>query len=544
MGRSTRGSSIWTPTGAEPPSVHPPNLNSVRLRLFAAAAALIALVPAASGAQSRASDRVLRAIQDEGMRRSQLEPMAHALFDSIGPRLTGSPAQLAANAWAAERFRAWGIDARNERYGSWPGWSRGTLHADLVAPRTRTLEARLLSWSPGTRGAVTGEVVAIPPLMDRAALLAWLPTVRGKFVLAAAEPATCRPVENWQQWARPEGLAELARESGRADSAWAGILRRVGLGETELVGGLSQSGAAGVLTSQWTGGWGTERVHHAFGAGAPVADVTCEDFGLLYRLARHGQGPRVRLESTAAFTDTAAAAQNTIATLPGRQLPNEYVVMSAHFDSWDAGAGATDNGTGVLTMMEAARILRAVVPHPRRTIIVGLWGSEEQGLNGSRACAEDHPEIVNGLQALLNQDTGTGRIERVSLQGFAQAGPFWRRWLARVPREVGQGIELDDPGLPSAGSSDHSSFVCHGAPAFWLLSKSWDYGTYTWHTDRDTYDKVVFDDVRRNAVLLAMLAYLASEDERVPRGMREMPAVPNGQPGSWPACHPAQRSVQ
>jgi carboxypeptidase Q len=114
-----------------------------------------------------------------------------------------------------------------------------------------------------------------------------------------------------------------------------------------------------------------------------------------------------------------------------------------------------------------------------------------------------------------------------------------------VPPSLGQGIELDDPGLPSAGSSDHSSFVCRGAPGFWLLSKSWDYGTYTWHTTRDTYDKVVWDEVRRNATLLAMLAYLASEDpQRMPRTMREMPANAQGQPGSWPACQPATRTVQ
>ncbi|MBB4634941.1 M20/M25/M40 family metallo-hydrolase [Longimicrobium terrae] len=514
----------------------------MRLCLLAAAAALLAAVPAS--AQNRNADRVLRAIQEEGTARSRLEPMAQALFDSIGPRLTGSAGQAAAHRWAVEQFRGWGIDARTEPYGTWVGWDRGTLHADLLAPRVKSLEARSLSWSPGTSGAVTGEVIAIPELQNVDALRAWLPTIRGKFVLAAAEPASCRPVENWQQWARPEGLADLARRTALADSAWNGMLRRLRLTSAELVGGLSQSGAAGVLTSDWTGGWGTQRVHYTFGAGAPVLDVTCEDFGLLSRLARRGQGPRIRVASTAAFTDTAAPAANTIATLPGRQLPNEYVVLSAHFDSWDAGSGATDNGTGVLTMMEAARILRTVYPRPKRTIVIGLWGSEEQGLNGSRAFAEDHPEIVDGLQALLNQDTGTGRIERVSLQGFSGAGPFWRRWLAALPRDVADGIELDDPGLPSAGSSDHSSFVCRGAPGFWLLSKSWDYGTYTWHTDRDTYDKVVFDDVRRNAITIAMLAWQAAEDERVPRTRREMPANAAGAAGQWPACQAPQRAVQ
>jgi Zn-dependent M28 family amino/carboxypeptidase len=197
-------------------------------------------------------------------------------------------------------------------------------------------------------------------------------------------------------------------------------------------------------------------------------------------------------------------------------------------------------------MMEAMRILRTVYPQPRRTIVVGLWSGEEQGLNGSRAFAEDHPEVLAGLQALLNQDTGTGRIERISLQGFSAAEPFWRRWLGRLPPELAEGVELDAPGFPSAGSSDHSSFVCHGAPAFWLLSRSWDYGTYTWHTDRDTYDKLVFPDLRRNAVMLAMLAYLASEDPaRMPRTVRaDLPAdAASGKPGRWPACQPAGRTI-
>jgi carboxypeptidase Q len=117
--------------------------------------------------------------------------------------------------------------------------------------------------------------------------------------------------------------------------------------------------------------------------------------------------------------------------------------------------------------------------------------------------------------------------------------------MERLPPELADSVQVDAPGYPSAGSSDHSSFVCRGAPALWMLSRSWDYGTYTWHTTRDTYDKVVFSDLRRNAVMVAMMAYLASEDpQRVPRTQRtDLPARPGGQPGAWPACERAQRSV-
>jgi hypothetical protein len=512
--------------------------------IAAAGLLLAAAVPAAAQQPWRTDDRVLRAIWEEGTERSQLEPLAAALIDSVGPRLTGSPGQLAAHAWAAAQLGAWGAEARNEPYGQWIGWRRGTAHVDLVQPRVRTLEARLLAYSRGTPGPVTGEVVLLPELADSAAVRAWLPAARGRFVLLDAGPVTCRPIENWQQWAQPSTLQRLARDVAQSDSAWERRLARTGMHPVELSHRLGQAGAAGVLTNDWTGGWGTEYVHMAQTPAVPLLNVTCEDYGLLFRLAERRQGPMLRVDAQAEYTG-AAQALNTVAMMRGRRLPNEYVVLSAHFDSWDAASGATDNATGVLVMMEAMRILRRVYPNPRRTIVVGLWSGEEQGLNGSRAFAEDHPEVVSGMQVLLNQDTGTGRIDRISFQGFTGAAPFFRRWLARLPPALAQGIELDDPGLPSAGSSDHSSFVCRGAPGFWLLSKSWDYGTYTWHTTRDTYDKVVFDEVRQNAVLIAMLAYLASEDPaRVPRTMREIPAnATTGQPGRWPECQPAQRTV-
>ncbi|MBW3656507.1 MAG: M20/M25/M40 family metallo-hydrolase, partial [Gemmatimonadetes bacterium] len=383
--------------------------------LAVGAALLLSASPASVAAQESwtTNDPVLRAIWSEGMERSRLEPMAQALLDSIGPRLTGSPGQLAAHEWAAAQFRGWGIEARNETYGSWVGWRRGTAHVDLVQPRVRSLEARLLAWSPGTAGAVTGEVVVIPEVADTAAAQRWLGSVRGKFVLAAAEAVTCRPIENWQQWAQPQTLRRLAQDVARADSSWRRRLSQLRVQPSQVEMLLARSGAAGVVTSEWTGGWGTQRVHDALGLPLAVLAVTCEDFGLLHRLASRGQGPVIRVDAHAEFTG-AAPAMNTIATIPGRALRSEYVVLSAHFDSWDAASGATDNGTGTLVMMEAARILRAVHPNPKRTIVVGLWGGEEQGLNGSRAFAEDNPGLIQGLQALLNQDTGTGRIDRIS----------------------------------------------------------------------------------------------------------------------------------
>jgi Zn-dependent M28 family amino/carboxypeptidase len=194
-------------------------------------------------------------------------------------------------------------------------------------------------------------------------------------------------------------------------------------------------------------------------------------------------------------------------------------------------------------MLETIRILSEVYPNPKRTILIGLWSGEEQGLNGSRAFTEDHPEVVEGLQALFNQDNGTGRIVNLSAQGLTKAGGSLARWMSMVPAEVSGFVDLNLPGNPGGGGSDYASFVCYGAPGFSLGALSWDYSSHTWHTHRDTNDKLVFDDLKNNAVLTASLVYLASEDpERVSRERRTVITGRGGGPGQWPTCSLATRS--
>jgi Zn-dependent M28 family amino/carboxypeptidase len=241
---------------------------------------------------------------------------------------------------------------------------------------------------------------------------------------------------------------------------------------------------------------------------------------MVSRLAERNQGPKLRAVAEAEFLGEQPAF-NTIAEVRGRTLPDEYVLMSAHFDTWDGGTGGTDNSSGTIIMMEALRILRAVYPNPKRTIVVGHWNSEEQGLNGSGAYAADHPEVLDGMQALFNQDNGTGRVTSVSAPGLLGAPEFLGRWVGQLPDEMTRNLSLSIPGNPSSGGSDHASFACSGAPAFSLGSEGWDYFNYTWHTNLDTFDKVVIENVQWNAVLTAMLVYLASEDsERMPRERR------------------------
>jgi carboxypeptidase Q len=271
-------------------------------------------------------------------------------------------------------------------------------------------------------------------------------------------------------------------------------------------------------------------------------DLGCEDYGLIWRLAENGQGPVLRLDARSKFLGEVPV-YNTRAELRGRELPNEYVILSAHYDSWDGASGATDNGTGATMMLEAFRILSQVYPNPRRTILLALWGGEEQGLNGSQRFVAMHPEIAAGVQALFNQDNGTGRIFATSSQGLVGAAPFLASWLSRLPEEVSRGIDLNLPGLPGSGGTDTSSFICAGAPAFNLSAISWNYNMDTWHTNRDTFDKVVPEEIRFNAMVAAMLAYLASEDpQRVSREQRIMPPTPTGQAQSWPTCLPGRAS--
>ena len=506
--------------------------------------------PQASG--FAVEDPVLRRIWAIETDSSQLSHLAQVLFDSLGPRLTASPGMTAAQNWLLATYTAWGITARKEQYGTWRSWRRGKTHIDLVTPRQRTLEGMALAWSPPTpRGRpLRAPVVILPDFADSNALVAWLPQVKGKFVLISFAQPTCRPDDSWEKWATQTTADTMKARRTAAQQAWLQRLQRTGYWGTGVAAaaGLSRrleaAGAAGIIGSLWSQGWGVQKIFTAYTDRAPVLDIACEDYGLLYRLAENRQGPVIELTVESQPLGEVPVF-NVVGEIKGGQLPHEYVMLSAHFDSWDGGSGATDNGTGTITMLEAMRILKQVYPNPRRTILVGHWSGEEQGLNGSRGFVKDHPEIVTGLQALFNQDNGTGRVENMSASGFPDAASSLARYLARVPADITRNIKFGFPGNPSGGGTDHASFVSCGAPGFGLGSGDWDYGRYTWHTNRDTYDKISWDDVRNNAALAAMLVYLASEDTvRMSREKRTVFALtPSGQSGAWPECRDAQRTT-
>jgi len=422
------------------------------------------------------------------------------------------------------------------------------VHTELVRPRHQNLEVELMAWSPGTGGRpVEGDVVVLPAGTDSAGAAAWLRTVRGKFVLVSAPEIMCRADQEFERYARPATVERTRNQRTAIAQDFTARVRAFRLGQGQsavsVFARLEEAGAAGVVTLTWSRGWGVNKIFASPTERIPSVDLSCEDYGLLYRLASNNQGPRLSLSADASIGRPDVPMFNVIATLPGTELPNEYVVLGAHLDSWAGATGATDNGTGTITMLEAMRILSQAYPRPRRTIVVGHWGSEEQGLNGSRAFVEDHPEVMNGLQIAFNQDNGTWRADTMEAQGFARLGDHLTRWVAQLPEEISGHLRLAAPGTQANPGSDHSAFICRGVPATRLQSAYPEYRQYTWHTNRDTYDKIVPDDLKNNATLAAMLAYAASEDpERVPRDQAALPAGPNGQPRAWPTCGQSRRA--
>jgi len=504
------------------------------IKYLLALASFLVLAPVVIAQNNEA---IVAEIQREATENSELENMAHELMDVIGPRLVGTPQMKKAHDWAVERFSQWDIRAENEPWGTWRGWERGICHIDLLAPRLVSLNGRQLAWSPSTSSkGITAEAIPLPVVSDSLAFVRWLPEVKGKWVCVSMPQITGRPDYNWEEFATETSFEQMKEQRAAQEKAWDQNLRNTGYTSRTLNAALEAAGAAGILQSRWSKAFGANKVFSANTEKIPVIDLSLEDYGMVYRMAKNGGAPKIRAVAESKELGRVPTF-NTIATIPGRELPGEYIVLSAHFDSWDGGTGATDNGTGTLTMMEAARILKKVYPNPRRTIIIGLWGSEEQGLNGSRAYVEDHPEVVEGLQALFNQDNGTGRVVRISGQGFLHSYDYMGRWLSAVPKSITGHIETTFPGNPGRGGSDYASFVAQGAPAFSLSSLSWSYWNYTWHTNLDTYDKIVFDDVRNNAILTAILTYMASEDpERTSREKAILAIDPEtGEPREWPS---------
>lgn len=491
--------------------------------------------------QDAPTDAMILKIQEEGMQRSQAAALAQALVDSIGPRLTGSPNMTRGQDWLVSMYQKWGVTGRKERYGTWNSWKRGAAFAQLTVPRAKPLEAHMLSWSGNTGGQwVEGDVVVLKPYATPEEFHAWLPSVKGKIVLASAPRLSCRMPLQIAQYSMPSTQAALDSAQNALSASYAGVTQRV----RTFYEDVKAAGAIAVFESNFSQFPGINKI---FGSPRNSAiatmDIGCEDYGMLHRLASNNQGPRVRVMAESESLGEQPVF-NVIGEIKGSTKPNEYVMLSAHFDSWEGSGGATDNATGTITMLEALRIIKTTLPRPSRTILVGHWSGEEQGLNGSGAFAEDHPEVITGLQFLFNQDNGTGRIISMGPSVLPENGPRLASYLSQMPKEFTQWIRLSGVG-PVGGGSDHASFLCRGAPGVSLGGLSWDYSNSTWHTNRDSYDKIIIDDLKHNATVTAMLVYLASEDkEKSSRVLANpLPGGRGGAPGEL-RCGAPQRSSE
>lgn len=484
------------------------------------------------------TDPIVKQIWTEGMEHGQVMTLAQVLLDSIGPRLTNSDRFDLGQQWLIDTYASWGIPARQEQYGTWKKWVRGATYMDLISPRFRSIEAVQLGWSPSTGNQWReAEVALIPPKTTPEAFAAWLPTVRGKFLLASPLNPSCRSNAQIAEFG-----TEATQERIRAERA----ANAADYADRFLQGGNryawpAEAGVAAVLTTTWSGYPGIDKIFGSPQQKVPYVDVSCEDYGLLYRLAENGQSPRVRLYAQSEDLGEQPV-HNVIARIEGSEKPDEYIVLSAHYDSWDGASGATDNGTGTLTMFEAARLLKKVYPNPKRTIIIGHWGGEEQGLNGSRGFAEDHPEIVAKIHAGFNQDNGTGRIVSIGPGPFVEGTDALIRYMKELPGEATAGIRMSGMGNPSLGGTDNAAFQCLKAPVYGLGGLSWDYGGTTWHTNRDSYDKVIAEDLQFNATLVAMLVYMADQDPTM-LSHEVGPYTSRGQPAEWPSCPTAVRNT-
>jgi carboxypeptidase Q len=482
------------------------------------------------------TDPVIVKMWEEGWVNGQSAKLLQVMSDSIGSRLTGSPGAEKASAWVIKMYESWGIPARKHQYGTWNSWRRGINHIDLIEPRVRTLEGTMLSWSTGSGGrALEGAAVTLPDDSTAAAFARFLPSVRGKWVLTSAPRISCRMADQWTQFGLPESRDSMNAQQSRVQANYAARLQAAG-GANNIQARLKEAGALGAIGSNWSQYPGISKIFGSPRQVLPTFDLNCEDYGLVFRLAENKQGPKLRITADAEFLGERPV-WNTIAEIKGATRPNEYIILSAHFDSWEGHSGLTDNGTGTMVMMEAMRILKATYPNPKRTILVGHWMGEEQGLNGSRAFVEDNPQIVAGVVAGFNQDNGTGRIQNVGIGPFIGMDGVIKQYLGGLPSQITRHINVGNPSSgPGTGGSDHASWQCAKAPVMSLGALSWDYSNTTWHTNRDSYDKVVVDDLKNNATLVAMLAYMASEDPQVPP--KYFPST------AWPTCAKATRSSQ
>lgn len=508
---------------------------------------VVLAIPVAASDEAVDLDAVYR-IKSEGFDNSQVMNILRELTDVHGPRLTNSPGFFAAADYAVDLLNEWGIEnARMEAWGEFGrGWSNQRFYAHVTEPVQFPLIGYPKAWTPGTEGRVEAEAVIVS-IEDEADLEALKGTLGGKFVLTQAPPAT---EPRWEAQAHrytDEELADIAaapepggRGFGNFDIAAFRARRALRTKVNNFLGaegviavlepsGRAESGTAGTLFVSSGGPRDPEEPE------APAQVVlTTDHYGRIWRLLENGKTVRLEVEIASQFHDEELQGYNILAELPGTDLADQIVMLGAHFDSWHAGTGATDNAAGSAAMLEAIRILKQSGLQPRRTIRIALWSGEEQGLLGSRgwvaanladpADMDTYPEHGK-VSAYYNLDNGTGAIRGVYLQGNEGVAPIFEAWMKPLAN-----LGMTTLAIRNTGGTDHLAFDAVGVPGFQFIQDPMEYRTRSHHSNFDTYERLVPADMMKNAVIIATFVYhTAMRDDLLPRK-----PLPKASPGRRP----------
>ncbi|UYQ95040.1 M20/M25/M40 family metallo-hydrolase [Chitinophaga horti] len=498
---------------------------------------LIVTSPILAFAQDQPDAAIMKKIREEGLERSQVMDIAFRLTDVSGPRLTNSPGYKRAADYATKQLTQWGLqNARLEPWGEFgKGWELSKSYLALTAPYYRPLIAFPLTWTAGTKGLRSAQVLLITG-SDSAYIASLKGKLKGKILItdradeykqsfkpdanrftdeqlqAMQDPASVRVVRGDTAARRRE--LEQARAQYRTTVIITPALRKMAAAE----------GALAILV---TGGRNHDGTIFVQGGGSYAAadpenfttlSLTLEDYMPLVRLLKANIPVKLDLDVATKFFTADTKAYNVIAEIPGSdpKLKPELVMLGGHLDSWQAGTGATDNASGCAVMMEAVRILQAIGVKPRRTVRIALWSGEEQGLLGSRAYVRNtFPDEASrqNFSAYYNLDNGTGKIRGIYLQQNKDCGPIFSAWLEPF-KDLGAGTVT----INNTGGTDHQAFDGINLPGFQFIQDPIEYNTRTHHSNMDTYDHLVADDLKQAAVIVAAFVYnTAQREEKLPR---------------------------
>jgi hypothetical protein len=479
---------------------------------------------------------VVRRIREEGLERSQIAELAGYLTDVIGPRLTGSPGMRRANQWTAEKLEEFGL--RNVVVEPWGefgrGWDNLYYSGRITEPYVQILQGLPVAWTGSTNGVARGPAMIVQA-ESTADLERYRGKLRGSFVLTR-EPQVIEP--EWQPRPRRTPVEELlapapVRERPQVDPAQREQMmrrwRQQRAMRDTIAAFMQEEGIAGTLAPSsrtygiLRGGWSGSGRDAGSDIPAPELVVSHEQYGQIYRNLERGIPVQLEIEVRNEFHEDDLEAYNTLGDIPGSDLADEYVMLGGHLDSWYAGTGAADNVAGCVVMMEAVRILKTLGLEPRRTIRIALWSGEEQGLLGSRYWVQNHEALWPRISAYVNVDNGTGRIRGVWDQMNEEAIPVFEQILWPF-RDLG--VVAVRHG--NTGGTDHLSFDRVGIPGFNFIQDPIEYSSRIHHTFADRYERLVIDDLKQAAVVVAATVYhLAMRDEMMPRKPSEPETATN-----------------